>query len=63
MKKNLVYTEKEYDTFLKFSDFLNSLVEEMDNSGEFTKEREAIIDKTQDLIIDIINFFPVEGED
>ncbi len=62
MKMTLVYTEKEYDTCQNFITFLTHLSEEMDNAAELTNERENIIDKTKDLITDIMDFFPVEEE-
>ena len=60
MKTTLVYTEKEYDKFYSFITFLNRLSTEMDDATELTNERENIIDKTKDLITEIMDFFPVE---
>lgn len=60
MKTTLVYTEKEYDKFYNFITFLNRLSTEMDDATELTNERENIIDKTKDLITEIMDFFPVE---
>ena len=60
MKVSLVYTEKEHDTCQNFITFLTRLSVEMDNAEELTNERENIIDKTKDLITDIMDFFPVE---
>lgn len=60
MKVSLVYTEKEHDTCQNFITFLTRLSEELDNEAKLTKERETIIDKTKDLITDIMDFFPVE---
>lgn len=62
MKVSLVYTEKEHDTCQNFINFLSCLSEELDNEAELTKERETIIDKTQELITEIMDFFPVERE-
>lgn len=60
MKMALVYTEKEYDTCQNFISFLNRLSEEIDNAEELTNERENIIDKTKNLITEIMDFFPLE---
>lgn len=59
MKMALVYTENELDTCQDFITFLTCLSEEMDNAAELTTERENIIDKTKDLIKEIMDFFPV----
>lgn len=60
MKIALVYTEKEHDTCQDFIRFLSNLSEQMDNAAELPKEREIIIDKTQELITEIMDFFPVD---
>ncbi len=60
MKKQLVYTESELDTFHNFIGFLNKLSDELDHEHELTHDREEFIDKTIDLIIGIKDFFPPE---
>ncbi len=60
MKKQLVYTESELDTFHNFITFLNKLSDEIDNEHELTHEREETLDKTIELIITIGDFFPAE---
>lgn len=60
MKKQLVYTDSELDTFHNFIAFLNKLSDEIDNEHELTHDREEIFDKTIDLIIGIRDFFPRE---
>lgn len=60
MKMTLTYTEEEHDTCKDFITFLTCLSAEMDSAGELTNERENIIDKTQDLIAEIMDFFPID---
>jgi len=60
MKKQLVYTESEHDTFHNFIMFLNKLGEELDNANELTREREEILDNAQNIIVNIMDLFPVE---
>lgn len=61
MKKQLVYTESEYDTLHNFIIFLDSLGRELNSEYELTRDREEIIDKTKDMVIQIRDFFPVEN--
>ncbi len=60
MKKQLVYTESEHDTFYDFIAFLNKLGEELDNANELTREREEMLDNAQNIIVNIMDLFPVE---
>ena len=60
MKKQLVYTESEYDTFLNFITFLNKLSDELDDEYELTRDREEILDKARNIVTAIMDFFPVE---
>ena len=60
MKKQLVYTESELDTFHNFIDFLNKLSDELDNEHELTHDREEFIDKTINMIVEIEDFYPAE---
>jgi len=62
MKKQLVYTESEVDTLIKFINFLNKLSDELDNEHELTHDREEIIDKTINLVIVIRDFFRAEDD-
>ena len=62
MKKQLVYTEAEYDTFQNFIEFLGKLNDELDNEHELTHDREEILDKTRNMIMEIMDFFPTEDE-
>ena len=60
MKMTLAYTEEEHNTCKDFIAFLTRLSIEMDMATELTNERENIIDKAQDLIAEIMDFFPVD---
>lgn len=60
MKKQLVYTESECDTFLNFIVFLNKLSDELDDEHELTHDREEILDKAKNIITAIMDFFPPE---
>ncbi len=60
MKKQLVYTESEHDTFCDFIEFLNKLCEELDDANELTRDREEILKKTQDMVVALMDLFPVE---
>ena len=60
MKKQLVYTESEHDTFYDFIAFLNKLGEELDDTNELTRDREEILKKTQDMVVALMDLFPVE---
>lgn len=60
MKKQLVYTKSEYDTFHNFIVFLCKLNDELDNEHELTHDREKILDNARNMIIEIRDFFPTE---
>lgn len=60
MKKQLVYTESEYDTFHNFIVFLNKLSDELDDEHELTRDREEILDKAKNIVTAIMDFFPIE---
>ena len=60
MKKQLVYTESEHDTFHNFIMFLNKLGEELDNANELTHDREEMLDKTKNMAFALMDLFPVE---
>lgn len=60
MKKQLVYTESEHDTFCDFIEFLNKLSEELDDANELTHDREEMLKKTQDMASTLMDLFPVE---
>lgn len=60
MKKQLVYTYSELDTFNKFITFLNRLSDELDKEHELTHSREEMLIKTIDMVMGIKEFFPAE---
>lgn len=60
MKKQLVYTEPEIDTFDNFITFLSKLSDELDNEHELTHDRKEFIDKTIYMATEIRDFFPIE---
>lgn len=62
MKKQLVYTAAEYDTFQNFIEFLGKLNDELDNEHELTHDREEILDKTRNMIMEIMDFFLTEDK-
>lgn len=62
MKKQLVYTESEYDTFHNFIKFLNKLSDELDDENELTREREEMLDKTKNMVSAIRDLFPIEND-
>lgn len=62
MKKQLVYTKSEYDTFHNFIIFLCKLNDELDDEQELTPDREEILDNARNIIMEIRDFFPTEDD-